>query len=263
MSDPRGEPRSGARSVRDLGRIGGIEWLERTNGSLTSAERRRLVAPILCGQAQGVLGRLALLTGRRRRMPIEPPSPPDSAMAREAEAAAADQPAPLLGHAHRTWAFGAALSALDGVADLDAELFYVAALLHDAGLVEAVTGQDFTLRSARAAAPIVAAHRADGSVDLVRDAIAAHTTPGATVATDGPEACYVQAGATCDLGGLRLHHLPQRFVDDVLDEHPRTGLTTDIVGRVVDEAAAVPAGRLALLHQTGFTLAIRAAPLSR
>ncbi len=248
--------------ARDLGRVGGIEWLERTNGSLTSADRRSLIGPILRGQAQAIAGRLALLAGRRRRAAIELPAPPDSAMAREAEEAAADQPAALLGHAYRTWAFGAALAAVDGAGGLDGELFYVASLLHDVGLTEAVSGEDFTLRSAAAARPIVAAHRDAAEVDLVRDAISAHATPGATVAADGPEAFYVQAGATCDLGGLRLHHLPAAFVDDVLDRHPRTGLVVDITARIVAEATAVPGSRFALLRRAGFTQAIRFAPLS-
>ena len=62
----------------DVQRLGGIGWLERTNGALTSAERRRLVGPILRGQAQGIAGRLALLTGRRCQASMEVPAPPDS-----------------------------------------------------------------------------------------------------------------------------------------------------------------------------------------
>ena len=254
-------------SAPDTQRLGGIGWLERTSGSLTSAERRRLVVPILRGQAQGIAGRLALLTGRRTRPTLDLPTPPDSAMAREAEQAAADQPATLLGHAYRTWAFGAALATVDaaerGGPQPDAELFYVAALVHDVGLVEAVTGEDFTLRSGAAASPIVAAHRGPDSpdIDLVRDAISAHTTPGANLEHDGAQAFYVQAGAVCDLGGLRLHHLSEQLVRDVLDRHPRRGVTCDIIERIRAEAAAVPEGRFALLRRTGFTVAIRLAPL--
>ncbi|MDJ0771764.1 MAG: hypothetical protein QNJ12_23460, partial [Ilumatobacter sp.] len=81
----------------DPGRVGGIGWLERTNGSLTPAARRRLIIPILRGQAEGIAGRLALATRRRNRMPLELPDPPDSTMARQAEDAAADQPAALIG----------------------------------------------------------------------------------------------------------------------------------------------------------------------
>lgn len=246
--------------MTDPERLGGIAWLERTNGSLTRRERWRLVGPILRGQAQGVAGRLALLAGRRATSPTNVPAPPDSALARAAVDAAADQPSVVLGHSYRTWAFGRALATIDGERGLDDELFYVTALLHDAGLVEAVTGEDFTLRGAAAAASVVAEHRPD-DVDRVRDAISAHVTPGATVAEDGPEAVYVQLGATLDLGGLRLHHLDEDFVDAVVDRHPRAGLVDDITGRIAAEAEAVPDGRFALLRRTGFTLAIRYSPL--
>lgn len=182
-------------------------------------------------------------------------------MTREAEQAAADQPSALVGHAYRTWVFGRALASVDGETGLDEELFYVAALLHDTGLVAAVTGEDFTLRSAAAAASVVGPHRELPDVERIRDAIAAHTTPGVTVADDGAEAFYVQSGATCDLGGLRLHHLPHDLVARALDRHPRSGLVADINRRIVDEARAVPEGRFAVLRRTGFTLAIRYSPL--
>lgn len=243
-------------------RVGGIDWLERTNGALTKAERRRLVAPILRGQAQGVAGRLALLAGRRPSADMDLPKPPDSALAREAEEVAADQPGPVLGHAYRTWAFGRVLATVDQ-ATLDEELFYVAALLHDAGLVKAVSGEDFTLRSAAAAMPMVEEHRDHAAARCVGDAISAHCTPGATVDTDGPEAFYVQSGATLDLGGLRLHHLARNVVDDVLRSHPRDGLVDDIIDRIAVEAEAVPDGRFALLRRTGFTMAVRIAPLPK
>ena len=201
-----------------------------------------------------------MLLGRRVDGPVELPPVPDSALAREAEEAAAEQPAPLVGHSYRTWAFGRALAAHDDEAALDDELFYVASLLHDAGLVGSVTGEDFTLRSASVAAPLVDSHRGHDAAERVSDTISAHCTPGATVAVDGPEAFYVQAGATCDLGGLRLHHLSESFVDRVLGDHPRAGLVADITARIDAEAAAVPDGRFALLRRTGFTLAVRMAP---
>ena len=244
---------------RDLHRVGGVRWVEQTGGRLTPAERRRLLVPILRGQAQGLVGRIALLAGRRPAR-TEIPEPPDSALARAAEDAAAEQSEALLGHAYRTWAFGRALAALDAEG-LDEELFYVASLLHDVGLVEAVAGEDFTLRSADRASEVAAAHCAPGRVELLRDAITAHATPGATIEADGAEAFYVQAGATCDLGGLRLQHLSSDFVDHVLLDSPRRGLTSAITDCIEAEADAVPEGRFALLRRTGFGLAIRLAPL--
>lgn len=250
----------------DPQRLGGIGWLERTNGALTRGERRRLLGAIAWGQALALVGRVKLATGR---VPASVPGeatvlePPDSTLARAAEQACAEQPGAVAGHAYRTWAYGRALAAVDDT-DLDAELFYVAALLHDAGLVEAVAGEDFTLRSGRVAASCLRAHGYDeATIDLVRDAISAHTTPGADLATDGPLGFYVQAGAVLDLGGLRACDLSTGLIDRIQQAHTRTGLTPVIIDLIRAEARAVPEGRFALLAKAGFTQAIRLAPFDQ
>jgi len=104
-------------------------------------------------------------------------------------------------------------------------------------------------------------HDRVGDVMLLCDAVAGHSTPGASIESDGAVAVYVQAGATCDLGGLRLQHLATPFVDDTLGRHPRRGLVEDRRARIDAEADAVPDGRFALLRRTGFGLAIKLAPL--
>ncbi|MDH3704839.1 MAG: HD domain-containing protein [Acidimicrobiia bacterium] len=250
----------------DPQRLGGVGWLERTNGALTARERRRLLGAVVWGQALALVGRVKLATGR---VPASIPGedqildPPDSALARAADEACAEQPDELAGHARRTWIYGRALAVVDDT-ELDPELFYVAALLHDVGLVEAVAGEDFTLRSGQLAARCLRAHGHDEpTIDLVRDAISAHVTPGATLATDGPLGYYVQAGAVLDLVGLRACDLSAALLDRALRAHQRAGLTPAIIDHVNSEAAAVPDGRFALLTRLGFTLAIRLAPFDQ
>ncbi len=134
----------------DPDRLGGISWLERTRGALTRAEKRALLGIIARTQGRNIAGRLRLASGRvpDRIAGIDEAllAPPDSALAREAEEACREQPAALIGHGHRTWAYGRALATIDRI-PIDDELYYVASLLHDAGLVDTVTGEDFTLRS--------------------------------------------------------------------------------------------------------------------
>ncbi|MEM9712043.1 MAG: HD domain-containing protein [Actinomycetota bacterium] len=243
----------------DPDRLGGPGWLDRSGGRLTSAERRRLVATVLGAQARGLLGRLRLATGHRGRADLDPGDPPTSRLTRTAEEAAAVQSAALLGHARRTWVFGRALAGHDGVA-LDDELFYVGCLLHDVGLMEVVAGEDFTRRSAEAATTAAMASDRPEVGDRLGDVIVAHTTPGLTIERDGAEAVYLQAGATCDLGGLRLETFAADDVGRLLDRHPRGGLVADIVPRIRAEADAVPDGRFALLCRLGFPQAIRLAP---
>jgi hypothetical protein len=186
---------------------------------------------------------------------------PDTALAREAEAACADQPASIVGHSYRTWLFGNALAALDR-APLDAEQLYCASLVHDYGIAEVVSGQDFTVRSADCALGCVRRARAEASVgEAIADAICVHPTPGITVDRDGAAGCYVQAGAMVDVG-LRLDEIAPRNREAVLARYPRgAGFKGEFAAMIRNEAHAVRGGRFALLTRTGFPVLVRAAPL--
>lgn len=248
----------------DPERLGGLAWLERTSGALTRGERRSLLGAIARTQGRNIGGRLRLATGR---VPDAVAGiddtlldPPDSVLARAAEEACREQPTDLAGHGHRTWAYGRALATIDRI-PVDDELFYVAGLLHDAGLIETVTGEDFTLRSGhRAARCMEAAGQSDDAIGLVRDAISAHVTPGASLEQDGPLAYFIQAGALLDLAGFRLWDLPPAYVQHVVASHERASVTDTIVDLIRSEARAVPDGRFALLARCGFSLAVRVAP---
>jgi hypothetical protein len=224
-----------------------------------------LIAAIAAGQWRYVLGRAKLLTGRvpdgAAAVDVTAFSPPDTALAREAEAACGEQPPPIVGHSYRTWVFGNALATLDRV-QLDAERFYCASLVHDYGIAEVVPGQDFTLRGADCALACV--ERAGGDTSLgeaIADAICVHTTPGVTVARDGAVGCYVQAGAMVD-AGLRLDEISPSNRHAVLARYPRgPGFKEELAAMIRDEAHAVRGGRFALLTRMGFPLLVRLAPL--
>ena len=249
----------------DPERLGGLSWTRRTQGQLTGAERRRLIGAIVAGQWEYVLGRAKLLLGRipdrAGAIDVAAFSPPDSALARETEAACEEQPASIIGHSYRTWLFGNALAALDG-ASLDAEQFYCASLLHDYGIAGVVPGQDFTVRSSDSALACVKRVGADASVgEAIADAICVHPTPGITVERDGAVGCYVQAGAMVDVG-LRLGDIAPHNRDAVLARYPRgAGFKGELAAMIRREAHAVPGGRFALLARMGFPLLVRVAPL--
>jgi hypothetical protein len=238
----------------DPERLGGIGWTRRTKGALTSAERRRLYLAIARGQAEVAVGRLKLVTGRAARAADRLPDPPDSAFARDVQEACDEQPAPIVAHSYRTWAFGHALAALDGE-PLDAEQFWCASLLHDAGIATPVAGEDFTLRSAAAAIECADRHGHDG--EPIADAITVHATPGIEPSTDGALGSYVQAGAMLDLGGLRLWDVSERLMAEVAGRHP----LGDLIPYVNDEARAVPRGRFALLRRCGLVVMMRVSPV--
>ena len=251
-------------SAVDPERIGGLAWTERTQGALTSAERRRLLGEVVRGQAGYIAGRIRLALGRTppgaKDIAFADLRPPDSALATAAEQACREQPPGVIGHSHRTWAFGSGLAALDR-AQLDPEQFYVASLLHDHGIAEPVAGQDFTLRSAeRARSCVREAGAPEETGAAVAQAITVHATPGARADLDGALGVYVQGGALLDLVGIRAGDLTRGFRDETNRAHPRGDVAREIIRLIQSEAKANPRGRFALLERCGFSVLVRVAP---
>jgi hypothetical protein len=248
----------------DPQRLGGLGWVRSTGGRLSGAERRRLLLATAVGQWTNAVGRLKLALGRipeaAARVDLGGLRIPDSTFAREAEEASAELPPTLLGHSYRTWLFGHALAALDGC-ELDAELFYCGALLHDYGIVNPTPERDFTLGGAeRMLTCAQAAGVDDQRAELLADAICVHATPGITVDADGATGCYLQWGAMVDGAGLRSWDITPGNVAEVLRRYPRGDFKRDLVSMIRAEAAAVPSGRMGLLVRCGMPLAVRLAP---
>lgn len=140
--------------------------------------------------------------GRPSPLELDALAPPDSAVARQAEALARDgYPDHLAGHAHRTWAFARAVSLHAGWS-IDLEVLYVSTLLHDLGLCEAWAGPEpFEVRGARVAhETCVHGGLETPRADLARDAVALHTSLRAPLSR--PEIRLVQTGSGGDLVGL-------------------------------------------------------------
>lgn len=251
-------------STPDFNRLGGLAWVERSGGQLSRAERRRLVAAIALGQWQNAVGRVRLALGRipaaAARIDLDTFRVPDSKFAREAEQACAELPDVVVGHSYRTWMFGRALAAVDGN-ELDDELFYCGALLHDHGIVAPTPNRDFTLASVeRMRTCAQAAQLPEDRRELLADGICVHLTPGVTVEADGALGCYVQWGAMVDIAGLRIWDITPGNVEETLRRYPRGDLKSQLLDMVRAEAAAVPKGRFSLLMRCGFPLAVRMAP---
>jgi hypothetical protein len=251
--------------IPDPQRVGGLAWAQRTKGRLTAAERRGLLGAIAAGLGSYAAGRIRATTGRvppgARDLSAAALTPPDSLLARTAEAACREQPQSLIGHGYRTWMFGAGLALLDRCT-FDRELFYVACLLHDYGIAEVVPGEDFTLRSAGRLQRCADEAGVDpAAVEQAADAVTVHATPGISVDRDGAVGVYVQAGAMYDLTGLRLGDLSRGYRDDVNSAHPRAGVTADVMAMINAEASANPDGRMALLRRCGLPMLLRLNPV--
>jgi hypothetical protein len=245
--------------------LGTLRWTDRTGGQLTAAERRSLVRPLVCANVVNAAGRLAMTVrldpGRRRQIAPAHLLRPDSVLTRAAEEQARRRLSPaLLNHSYRTFAFGAALGACENI-DVDRELLFAAALLHDIGLLIPVDNVDFTLASARVARDVAEeVGLSSAATETMRTAITLHHSPKVALA-DGPVAYLLSAGAGVDVVGLRAWQLPPDLLASVVAHHPRLGFKREFTDAFRAESARVPRGRVRFLRRYGaFDLAIKLAP---
>ena len=245
--------------------LGTASWTQRTEGRLTTGERRALLRPLARSHLQNAAGRLRLALGvhpgRHAYLPADRLAPPTTALTRAAEQCARRiLPGPLLNHSYRTYVFGRALGELDGI-DVDTELLYAGALLHDTGLVDPTGDADFTLGSSRLARAVgEEVGLSTAASDTLLTAITMHHTPGVTPDA-GPVAYLLSAGAAVDVVGLRSWELPAATIAKAVDGYPRDGFKKTFSEAFRQEAARVPEGRARLLLRYGaFRAAIRLAP---
>jgi hypothetical protein len=247
-------------------RVGSHAWSMRTAGALTSADKRAMAPAVVEKSVRNILGRFAMTahvnSGRRRELDPDRLTAPKTVLARVAEAHAMARLGPaILNHSRRTYAFGAALGIIDGV-DVDRELLYAAALLHDVGLPEgAGAGVDFTAASVAVAMQVADdVGLSSSAAETVASAITMHHSPDVSQA-DGPTAYLLSAGAAVDVMGLRVSELPPSTIAAIVAEHPRVGFKQEFRRAFREEAARVPRGRARfLMRYAAFGLAIRTAP---
>jgi hypothetical protein len=165
---------------------------------------------------------------------------PDTAAARAAEdVSRASSSESLVNHGFRSYAFGALLGIADGFR-FDAELFYVASLLHDIGLTEAYDrGGCFESDSADAADELLAGLGWPGDrAERVGRAIYLHMHD---VAEDDPAEAHLLAfGTSIDVAGWRLTDIGEPLRGAVLDTYPRLGFKQHFIALFEAQAARKP-----------------------
>ena len=166
---------------------------------------------------------------------------PDSRLAgRAAELIRTCAPDFLTNHSFRSYAWSIALAERDRVR-FDAELLYVAALLHDIGLVARFdTGRCFEEDGAAAAAELAAA---EGWTDERREALAEAIRLHVAVEIaleDGPEAYLLWHATGLDVTGHRHGELAPEVVHDVVAAYPRLDFKRGFAELIADQAARKP-----------------------
>jgi hypothetical protein len=199
-----------------------------------------------------------------RRLALDHIIYPDSACARVAleKVHALASPA-IANHSLRTYIWGSLLGQIDGKS-WDEEILFVAAMLHDLGLTEALHGscrdaQCFTLDGVYGV-PEVFAHTTDERAERMRRAVLLHLNIDVPGDVHGWEAHYVRAGALLDIVGQRAEQLPRQTIQATLALHPRLQLKQEIVAWVQRESRLRPYSRLATLDRLGLCGLVRRAP---
>jgi hypothetical protein len=186
---------------------------------------------------------------------------PDSTAARAAEdLATSAQSAALTNHGVRSYAWGALLG-LSEARPFDSEILYVAALIHDIGLLESHDhGNDFEVDGAAAARELlVSVGWDDVRTDRAANAIRDHWN--GPESEDEVESLLLSYGTSVDVGGWRLTDFDRDTVDDVVATAPRDGFKKQFIELVEQQAAAKPWCHLApLAASPAFAERVLAAP---
>jgi len=252
---------------RSTAKVGTVAWTQDTRGWLSASERRELLRPLAAAHLRNAVGRtqlaLHLHPGRHAHVAPERLEPPRTVLARRAEEVAARRlPSVLLNHSRRTFRFGLSLGVVTGT-EVDEELLYAAAMLHDTGLLTSAGDADFTLESTRMAREVTEqVGLSKEATAIVLDAITLHHSPGVGP-KHGAVAQLLSAGAAADVTGLHTWQLPDAVLSDTVRLHPRESFKDVFTQAFRDEAARVPEGRARFLYRYGaFAAAVRLAPFA-
>jgi len=188
---------------------------------------------------------------------------PDSSFAQRArELIVEAAPAFLVNHSIRAYAWAVGLAEHDELA-FDPELLYVAALLHDIGLVPeydlagcfefdgALAARTFAVRHGQPALRAAAIH------DVIALHMAAELPPD-----PAPEVTLLWDSTGVDVTGYRFGDLRPEVVPPVLEAYPRLGFKRGFAALFADQAARKPDCRVAEMVAAGKLAAIEAAPFA-
>ena len=190
--------------------------------------------------------------------------PPTDVAARAREVAAAHASPALLGHSVRSWALAAELGRSESV-QFDAELLWVASLLHDLGLVPSFDAHAVDFEHAGGAvARVFAAGAGWPEVRQRRlaEVVERHMWTSVDVALD-PEAHLLERATSLDVSGTGGADWDAAFVASLVGAVPRLGFAAEFAAAVGDQAERKPGSQAGRTVRGGMPGRIAANPLDR
>ncbi len=189
---------------------------------------------------------------------------PDTAATRGALVVASEYCSPaLLNHSVRSYVWAAALARGEGIA-FDAELLYVAAVLHDIGLVAEFDSHTSPFEEAGGHVARVFGAGAGWSVarrERLLEIIVRHTWERVDVEAD-PEGHLLEAATSIDISGRGVKRVDAEVRAEVLARWPRLDLADEFVALFEDQARRKPGCSAARAVEAGIAGWIRRNPLA-
>lgn len=168
----------------------------------------------------------------------------------------------LLNHSVRAYLWAAAY-AQDNAIAFDAELLYVAALLHDIGLAAEYDSHAVPYEEAGGHVAWAFCAGAGWSAerrDRVAEVIVRHMWDEVPVDED-PEGHLLELSTGMDISGRDIHRIPARVREEVLERHPRLEIAKEFSVCIADQGARKPSSRAARFVRDGIVDRIVRNPL--
>ncbi|MCU4415045.1 hypothetical protein KTH71_13535 [Acinetobacter sp. WU_MDCI_Axc73] len=245
--------------------LGSYDWAQQNRGQMNLKEKLYLLQKTLAPTMQHLLQ--YLLPKQRETIFIDFNKIvlPDSTLVKAAiEQLEETQKTSLIYHSWRSYFWGIAFSQIHGW-QYDNEVFLVAALLHDLGLIDphrAPNCQCFTLNSAIQAEQLCQNHHySQEKTDLVTDVICMHMN-GFTDMSQPKEVIMLQKGTSCDVIGSELYLIDKQFQEQCLQNYPRENFNSVFKASIQEEIKRHPHSRTAFLNQLGLSTLIQLNPFN-
>lgn len=171
----------------------------------------------------------------------------------------------LLNHVIRSWLWAEAFAVLEDRRDVDRELLYTAAMVHDLGLVPPF--DNVSLSYEEAGGHVAVALTAGAGWDADRrqralEVVVRHNWPSVDPQMD-VEGYLLEVATGVDISGSRSQALPQDFVREVLNAYPRLTLAEEFTAHVSDQAVRKPTTAARRLVHNGIATKLAQHPLER